>query len=112
MCGICGIYNEKNLLAVNAMLESIRHRGPDSFRTFLFGKHSLGECGLNIVSTDKDVLPLMDEQDHIALLFNGEIYNYQDIKDQLSKDGYTYTSNTDYEILIPLYRKYKKDFVK
>lgn len=112
MCGICGIYNEKNMLAVTAMLESIRHRGPDSFRTVLFGNHSLGECGLNIVSTDKDVLPLMDDQDHIALLFNGEIYNYQDRKNQLSKDGCIFTSNTDYEILIPLYRKYKRDFVK
>ena len=112
MCGICGIYNEKNLVAATAMLESIRHRGPDSFRTALFEKYSFGECGLNIVSSDKDVLPLVDGEDHIALLFNGEIYNYQDIKNQLSKDGYTFTSNTDYEILMPLYRKYKKDFVK
>ena len=112
MCGICGIYNEKNMLAVTAMLESIRHRGPDSFSTVLFGNHSLGECGLNIVSSETDILPVLDGQDHIALLFNGEIYNYQDIKNQLSKDGYTFTSNTDYEILIPLYRKYKRDFVK
>ena len=112
MCGICGIYNEKNLRSVNDMLESIRHRGPDSFETVLFGNHSLGECGLNIVSTKEDVLPLIDRENKIALLFNGEIYNYREIKQELKKDGYLFSSNTDAEIIIPLYKKYKKDFVK
>lgn len=112
MCGICGIYNEKNLRAVTAMLEAIRHRGPDSFRTMLFGKHSLGECGLNIVSSKDDTLPLIDRENEIALLFNGEIYNYEEIKKNLSKEGYIFTSNSDSEVIIPLYRKYGNDFVK
>ena len=112
MCGICGIYNEKNLSAVTAMLESIRHRGPDSFETTLFENHSLGECGLNIVSNKSDILPLVDSENKIALLFNGEIYNYQEIKKDLIKDGYIFSSNTDSEIIIPLYQKYKNDFVK
>ena len=95
MCGICGIYNEKNLRTIDAMLESIRHRGPDSFRTVLFENHSLGECGLNIVSSKGDQLPLIDRGNKIALLFNGEIYNYQEIKNELLKDGCIFTSNTD-----------------
>ena len=112
MCGICGIYNEKNLSAVTAMLESIRHRGPDSFATMLFKNHSLGECGLNIVSNKDNILPLVDSENKIALLFNGEIYNYQEIKKDLIKDGYIFSSNTDSEIIIPLYKKYRKNFVK
>jgi|GEM_PF-425387 len=112
MCGICGIYNEANQGVVAAMLESIRHRGPDSFETTLFAKHSLGECGLNIVSNKDDTLPLIDRENKIALLFNGEIYNYQEIKKDLIKDGYAFSSNTDSEIIIPLYQKYKNDFVK
>jgi len=112
MCGICGIYNEKNLSAVTAMLESIRHRGPDFFATMLFGNHSLGECWLNIVSNKDDVLPFVDGENKIALLFNGEIYNYQEIKRDLIKDGYIFSSNTDSEIIIPLYKKYKNDFAK
>ncbi|HEA69926.1 MAG TPA: asparagine synthase (glutamine-hydrolyzing) [Desulfobacterales bacterium] len=112
MCGICGIYNEKNLPRVTAMLESIRHRGPDSFRTVVFKNHSLGECGLNIVSHKDDILPLIDEENEIALLLNGEIYNYQEIKNELLKDGCIFTSSTDSEVIIPLYRKYGKDFVK
>ena len=76
MCGICGIYNERNEKLVTAMLSSIRHRGPDSFTTILFENHSLGECGLNIVSTEDDILPVIDKKNNIALLFNGEIYNY------------------------------------
>ncbi|MFH1933888.1 MAG: asparagine synthase (glutamine-hydrolyzing) [Pseudomonadota bacterium] len=112
MCGICGIYNEKAPKTVRTMLESIRHRGPDSFRTMIFKNHSLGECGLNIVSSKDETLPLIDEENEIALLFNGEIYNYQEIKDDLLKEGYIFTSNTDSEVIIPLYRKYGKDFVK
>lgn len=94
------------------MLESIRDRGPDSFHTILFGNHSLGECGLNIVSTNSDILPLVDEQNHVALLFNGEIYNYQEIKKELSKEGHIFKSNTDSETLIPLYMRYGKEFVR
>jgi len=112
MCGICGIYNEKKLKAVTAMLEAIRHRGPDSFRTMIFKNHSLGECGLNIVSNKDDTLPLIDKENGIALLFNGEIYNYQEIRRGLLKEGYTFTSNTDSEVIIPLYRKYGNDFVQ
>lgn len=112
MCGLCGIYNEKNLRTIDAMLESIRHRGPDSFTTILFENHSLGECGLNIVSSKGDQLPLIDRGNKIALLFNGEIYNYQEIKKELKKDRYVFTSNSDSEVIIPLYKKYKKDFVK
>ncbi|MBW1707575.1 MAG: asparagine synthase (glutamine-hydrolyzing) [Deltaproteobacteria bacterium] len=112
MCGICGIYNEKAPKTVKAMLESIRHRGPDSFRTMIFKNHSLGECGLNIVSSKDDTLPLIDEENDIALLFNGEIYNYQEIKDDLIKEGYIFHSDTDSKVIIPLYRKYGKDFVK
>ncbi len=111
MCGICGIYNEANQSMVTAMLESIHHRGPDSFTTTLFENHSLAECGLNIVSTKDDLLPLIDREAQIALLFNGEIYNYREIKQELSKEGCVFSSDTDSEVIIPLYKKYKKDFV-
>lgn len=112
MCGICGIYNEKNLNTVTNMLESIRHRGPDSFTPALFENHSLGECGLNIVSDKKDTLPLIDKKDRIALLFNGEIYNYREVRDKLVKDGYIFNSDADSEVIISSYKKYGEDFVK
>ena len=112
MCGICGIYNERNLKTVTNMLESIRHRGPDSFTPALFGNHSLGECGLNIISSKKDSLPLIDEKDRIALLFNGEIYNYRELRDELTKDGYLFGSDTDSEVIISSYKKYGEDFVR
>lgn len=112
MCGICGIYNEQNLPLVTSMLEAIRHRGPDSFSTVLFKNNSLGECGLNIVSTKEDLLPLIDRESCIAALFNGEIYNYRELKKSLSKDGCVFTSDTDSEVIIPLYKRYGKHFVK
>lgn len=112
MCGICGIYNERNVEAVTAMLESISHRGPDSSVTKLFRNSSLGECGLNIVGDKKDFPPLIDENDQIALLFNGEIYNYRELRDELKMDGYVFTSDTDSEVVMTAYKKYGKDFVK
>lgn len=114
MCGICGIYNERNGKIVTAMLSSIRHRGPDSFTTTLFENHSIGECGLHIVSTKDEVLPLIDEEDSIALLFNGEIYNYKEIKKELLRDGYLFKpkSNSDSDVIIPLYLKYGVDFAR
>jgi len=112
MCGICGIYNEKNLKTVTNMLESIRYRGPDSFTTRLFKNHSLSECGLNIVSRKENPLPLIDETNQIALLFNGEIYNYRELRDELAKDGYIFNSDADSEVIIPFYKKYGEDFVK
>src|SRR4030042_6503448 len=111
MCGICGIYNEQNLPLVTSMLESIRHRGPECFSTVLFKNHSLAECGLNIVSTKEDQFPLIDHESCIAALFNGEIYNYHELKESLSKDGYVFTSDTDSEVIIPLYKRYGKHFV-
>ena len=112
MCGICGIFNERNKTIVTAMLESIRHRGPDSFKTTVFENHSLGECGLDIVSTKDDVLPLIDQENDTVLLFNGEIYNYKEIKEELVKDGYQFPSDTDSEVILPLYKKYGPNFVK
>ncbi len=94
------------------MLESIRHRGPDSFKTTVFENHSLGECGLNIVSTKDDVLPLIVQENDTVLLFNGEIYNYKEIKEELLKDGYQFSSDTDSEVILPLYKKYGPNFVK
>lgn len=112
MCGICGIFNERNKTLVTAMLASIRHRGPDSFTTTVFENHSLGECGLNIVSAKDDVMPLLDRENDITLLFNGEIYNYMEIKEELIKDGYSFNSDADSEVIIPLYKKYGPNFVK
>lgn len=112
MCGFCGIFNERNGIVVTAMLESIQSRGPDSFNTSIFQNHSLGECGLRIVSGKDDVLPLIDKRHEIALLFNGEIYNYRDIKAELIQDGYRFISCSDSEIIIPLYKKYGIKFVE
>ncbi len=112
MCGICGIFNEKNQAVVTAMLTAIHHRGPDSFSTTLFENHSLGECGLQIVSGKDDELPLIDKEKRIALLFNGEIYNHKEIKSELQRDGCQFYSDSDAEVIIPLYKKYGVGFVK
>lgn len=112
MCGICGIYNERNEGLVTDMLDSIRHRGPDSFNTLLFANHSLGECGLNIVSTHPAVYPQVDKQANVALLFNGEIYNYKDIQRDILREGHASAPMADSDVILPLYARYGEDFAR
>jgi asparagine synthase (glutamine-hydrolysing) len=111
MCGICGIYNEKNKEVITDMLNAIRHRGPDSFNVLLHNNSSLAECGLNIVSGEKDKRPLTNESG-IVLLFNGEIYNYRLLRENLKKEGYSFKSDTDSEVILKLYEHYKEEFVE
>lgn len=111
MCGICGIYNERNKEVINDMLNAIRHRGPDSFNIVLKNNASLGECGLNIVSGKDDKLPLINESG-VVLLFNGEIYNYKILREELKKKGYSFESDADSEIILKLYGLYKESFVE
>ncbi len=112
MCGICGIYNERNEGLVVEMLDAIRHRGPDSFKTLIFANHSMGECGLNIVSTRPDVYPHVDGKADIALLFNGEIYNYKDIQRDILNGEDVPAPMADSDVILPLYTRYGEGFAR
>jgi asparagine synthase (glutamine-hydrolysing) len=80
MCGICGIFGESNPEKVKRMINTIRHRGPDgeSFINFPWG--SLGFCWLNIFGPDKNPQPAISKENDSALIFNGELYNFNELK--------------------------------
>ncbi len=114
MCGIVGKISltEKSALTedVDVMCDAIRHRGPDGYGTYLSPdqKVALGHRRLAII----DLSPLghqpMRYLDRYEIVFNGEIYNFQEQRALLEKDGYSFKSQSDTEVLLALYDKYQE----
>lgn len=115
MCGIAGkIYFQNNLVtpeAVNAMTTALTHRGPDDGGVYTSPnkKVGLGHRRLAII----DLSPLghqpMRYLDRYEIVFNGEIYNFQEERELLQKEGYTFQSESDTEVILALYDKYGAD---
>ena len=116
MCGICGIYNfdnshvkKENLLILNnEMIE----RGPDS--SGLYVKKNFGFAMRRLFIIDKITgdQPIFSDDKNISLIFNGEIYNYIEIRDQLKSQGIKFQSKSDTEVILKLYEIEGEDFVK
>ncbi len=112
MCGISGIYcfnhkAEKYTEELNASVNALKLRGPDDNGTFIDGNIGLGHTRLAITDTSKaGKQPFSDNTGRYHIVFNGEIYNYKDYKDELAKDGIKFVSNSDTEVLIYLLIKY------
>ncbi|NJO08029.1 MAG: hypothetical protein HC876_22310, partial [Chloroflexaceae bacterium] len=87
MCGICGFYNygsgePANERVLGAMLQSIVHRGPDDDGTCLDGSMAMGMRRLSIIDLAGGKQPIENEDGSISVVFNGEIYNYRELRDQ------------------------------
>lgn len=110
MCGIVGICNldaspvEKK--SIQAMCDSIRHRGPDDEGIALFNNIGIGMRRLSIIDLKSGHQPISNEDGNIWIVFNGEIYNYIELKDFLEKKGHTFKTNSDTECIIHLYEEY------
>jgi len=110
MCGISGIVN-KNASAVSpgaikGINDLIAHRGPDD-EGFFFGEHfALGHRRLSILDLSPDGHQPMHYQDRYVITFNGEIYNYLEIREELLQDGYRFVSKTDTEVILCAYDKW------
>lgn len=112
MCGIAGFnFDDKNL--IKEMCSSISHRGPDDSGYYTDKFASLGHRRLSIIDlSKKGKQPIHNEDKTVWVIFNGEIYNFQDIKDELEKRGHTFYTNTDTEVIVHAYEEYKEDCVK
>ena len=109
MCGFVGFTNTiPNADAViEEMMDTIRHRGPDAGGKYVDGDIALGHRRLSIIDvSEQGNQPLYSEDGELVLVFNGEIYNYQDIRRELIEKGYRFATNTDSEVLIYGYREY------
>ncbi|CAN5517358.1 amidotransferase 1, exosortase A system-associated [soil metagenome] len=117
MCGIAGIWGggESPQAAggrVSAMLQRMRHRGPDGEGGFAFESGAAGMVRLSLVDlSDRGQQPLWSADRKVALLFNGEIYNFREHRKRLLDKGYPFQSKTDSEVILALYLEHGEDFV-
>lgn len=117
MCGIAGKINfNKTPIQENeirAMMQEIKHRGPDDSGIHLDGPVGLGHRRLSIIDlSEKGHQPMSDVTDRYTLVFNGEIYNYRQLRTELKKEGVHFNSDTDTEVLLYLYVKRGKECLK
>ena len=115
MCGICGIYHfdpkqRVEERAVRSMVEAIRHRGPDD-RGFFFDENlGLGHLRLSIIDLSPAAhQPMTDESGRYQIIYNGEIYNYVELRAALQAQGHTFRTQADTEVLAHLYEQHRLD---
>ena len=116
MCGIAGLYdlagNQVSAEQVRSMCELIRHRGPDDSGLWTDGPIGLGQRRLAIIDlSPRGCNPIANEDETVQLTFNGEVYNYEDLKADLLKRGHQFRSETDSEVVLHLYEEEGVDCV-
>lgn len=115
MCGILGFIRKKedSQKVMREMLDSIAHRGPDAQGEYYDEKIALGHRRLSIIGIDESGnQPLLNDDKSLVLLFNGEIYNYKDIKKDLQSKGYVFHTETDSEVLLHGYAEYGENLLE
>ena len=106
MCGIAGAYTPGRPVTrqqIAAMLAEMHHRGPDGEGLWVDGDVGLGMRRLAIVDVEGGTQPLVNEDDTVKVVFNGEIYNHRELREVLAKAGHRFSSNTDGEVIPHLY---------
>ena len=116
MCGIAGkVWLKSDRPAsqdhMQAMLSVMRHRGPDGQGIFANGPACLGHLRLSIIDLATGGQPLHNEDGNITVVFNGEIYNYRDLREGLLKQGHQFRTQSDTEVIVHLYEQYGDDCV-
>ena len=112
MCGIAGYVGEFNPNCLELALERLSHRGPDDSGTFFRGNLGLGHSRLSIIdTTDAGHQPMEDDDTGNIIIFNGEIYNYREIREELELEGRKFNTNSDTEVLLAAFSKYGVDFL-
>jgi asparagine synthase (glutamine-hydrolysing) len=111
MCGILGYSGDFEKEQLNKGLEKIAHRGPDGQGLFFHNNTALGHRRLSIIDLSDNAKQPFEIMNRYVVIFNGEIYNYLEIKKELANEGFVFKSNSDTEVLIYAYVKWGKDFV-
>ncbi len=117
MCGIAGIVGAggRDLAPDRAsmlrMLGLIRHRGPDQFGVFQDGAATLGSARLSIIDLSNGQQPIANEDGTLWIVFNGEIFNYVELRPKLEKRGHRFATGSDTEVLLHSYEEYGAECV-
>ncbi|MED7930781.1 N-acetylglutaminylglutamine amidotransferase [Nonomuraea sp. LP-02] len=111
MCGLCGEIRfddeEADIAAVDRMTEAMHDRGPDGSGLWSQGPVALGHRRLKIIDlSDKAAQPMVDGELGLEVVFNGCLYNYAELRDELRRDGYGFYSTSDTEVLMKAYHRW------
>lgn len=114
MCGIVGIIQYKNKIeplsdSVNKMMSALSHRGPDDTGIYIKDNLALGFVRLSIIDLHHGHQPIANEDETAFIIFNGEIYNYQALREKLISKGHQFKTNTDTEVILHLYEEFGID---
>lgn len=117
MCGICGVirYDKDHTdeTLIEKMLPALETRGPDDEGIYTKDGVSFGHKRLSIIDlSENGHQPMIDKELKLAIVYNGEIYNFQELRDELRKKGYSFRSTSDTEVLLKAYHAWGDEFVK
>ena len=117
MCGICGVVSftpdtHLDHGTLQRMNDSIRHRGPDDDGYHQDAQASLAMRRLSIIDLNTGQQPISNESGDIWVVYNGEIYNFKDVRTELQKRGHQFKTQTDTEVIVHAYEEYGDDCVK
>jgi asparagine synthase (glutamine-hydrolysing) len=115
MCGICGVFAPgaaPSTAAVDAMRARIRHRGPDDGSTDAFGACVLGHQRLRVVDLEQGFQPVASESGDVGAVFNGELYNFPELRRELAAAGHEVRGSGDTPVLPHLYEQHGTAFVE
>lgn len=117
MCGIVGKYNFGNKEPVGEdlirkMCSQIVHRGPDDEGIYVKDSIGLGMRRLSIIDLGSGHQPIFNEDRSVVIVYNGEAYNFLELKEKLQKKGHQFYTQTDTEVLVHAYEEYGTDFIK
>ena len=113
MCGFCGYVNkkEKSKEEIKKMTDAISHRGPDDESYYIDDDIAMGFRRLSIIDLKGGRQPMSNEDDSMVITFNGEIYNFKSIKEDLISKGHIFKTNADTEVILHGYEEYGKNIL-
>src|SRR5579884_1083521 len=116
MCGIAGIISQDSTalrtLALERMTETLSHRGPDEHGLHIEGSAALGHARLSIIDLAGGHQPMQLHDGRLWITFNGEIFNYIELRQELEQKGHKFVTRSDTEVILHLYQEYGTDFVQ
>src|SRR5262249_29562219 len=117
MCGIAGLVNlngeplENPTVAID-MADSLSHRGPDEGTYFTDGPVAFGFRRLSVIDLKTGTQPVSNADGTVSVIFNGEIYNYLELRTELESFGFKFKTHSDTEVIVHSYEAYGLDFLK
>ncbi len=112
MCGILGYYNIKDDQLIKKVDQVINYRGPDDYGELRHGNFCLAHWRLSIIDLNTGQQPIYNENKNLAVIFNGEIYNFQKLRKELLNQGHRFYTQTDTEVIVHAYEQYGQEFPK